>query len=68
MLERFDQTIRSLVPGNTAHRCGICFGGAVNFPSLRPKFSGWERFNLVGQRKNRFGGSVVVDRDHLSGL
>lgn len=52
-------------------RCGIGFGGPVDFPSQRvicsTHVSGWENFDLVGAVCDRLGVPAVMDRDTMVG-
>jgi glucokinase len=55
----------------TFDRCGIGFGGPVDFPSqmvtLSTHVGGWQAFDLVGHVRREFGVPAIMDNDANAG-
>ena len=70
MLDRMEAMIAS-TNAPKLHRCGIGFGGPVDFPSQQvvqsTHVAGWENFDLVREVTQRFHVPAVVDRDTMVG-
>jgi len=71
MLARIGATLRQWVREYRFERCGIGFGGPVNFASQRvvlsTHVSGWQGFDLCGFVRELTGAPAVIDNDANAG-
>ncbi|MBV8070295.1 MAG: ROK family protein [Acidobacteriaceae bacterium] len=71
MLQQIEDIGKTWAAEFKIDRCGIGFGGPVNFPRQRvicsTHVAGWENFDLVGAIRERLGLPAVVDRDTMVG-
>jgi glucokinase len=71
MMERMQEIVSELAPKGKFDRCGIGFGGPVDFAKQEVFFStqvqGWDGFELIREVESRFQTRAVVDRDTMVG-
>ncbi|HUQ90659.1 MAG TPA: ROK family protein [Bryobacteraceae bacterium] len=71
MLEQISAIIRTWQQSVPLHRCGIGFGGPVDFPSQRVTLSthvgGWQGFNFPGWVRDTLGLPAIMDNDANAG-
>lgn len=71
MVEQIEAIAAPWVQRYGIERCGIGFGGPVDFPAQQVICSthvpGWNSFDLVGALKSRLGVRAVMDRDTMVG-
>jgi glucokinase len=71
MLEQIETIWQAWRPQTALHRCGIGFGGPVNFEQQQVALStharGWRNFDLAGYAQNLLKVPVVLDNDANAG-
>lgn len=71
MLDKMESIIAGWGEYGAPERCGIGFGGPVNFAKQRVIYSthvkGWNDFDLIGEVNRRFHVPAVMDRDTMVG-
>lgn len=71
MLHQIEELAAGWLSRYRVERCGIGFGGPVDFPRQRVICSthvpGWNDFDLVGFIRRRLGLAAVIDRDTMVG-
>lgn len=71
MLDKMESIVAGWADHGHIDRCGIGFGGPVDFATQRVIYSthvkGWNDFDLVGEVKHRFRLPAVMDRDTMVG-
>ena len=71
MLDQIKAVCRSWKPEAALHRCGIGFGGPVDFErqrvALSTHASGWRNFDLPRHAENLLGVPAVLDNDANAG-
>jgi glucokinase len=71
MMDQIQGIVDVLASGRSFHRCGIGFGGPVDFKRQEVLFNtqvpGWEAFELIREVESRFHAPAVVDRDTMVG-
>ena len=71
MLDQMESILSGWPEITALDGCGIGFGGPFDFFTQRVIYSthvkGWDNFDLLGEVKQRFGVSAVIDRDTMVG-
>jgi glucokinase len=71
MLENMQEMVIAMGVEERFDRCGIGFGGPVNFEEQRVILStqvpGWEEYDLVQEVERRFRTRAIMDRDSMVG-
>lgn len=71
MLSQIEQLSAEWRSRYVIERCGVGFGGPVDFPRQRvicsTHVAGWEDFDLIGSIRGRLGLKAFVDRDTMAG-
>lgn len=71
MLDQIENLAGAWVDEHSIRKCGVGFGGPVNFPRQRVICSthveGWTDFDLVRALKQKLGVDAVMDRDTMVG-
>jgi len=71
MLQQIEEMATQWLSRFSIQRCGIGFGGPVDFAAQRVVCSthvaGWDDFDLVGAIRERLGLAAVIDRDTMAG-
>jgi glucokinase len=71
MLAQIEQLAADWLSHYTIERCGIGFGGPVDFARQRvicsTHVSGWDDFDLIGAIRDRLGLEAFIDRDTMVG-
>lgn len=71
MLDQMEEIVAGWHLAGPLDRCGIGFGGPVNFFEQRVIYSthvsGWDNFDLSGEISRRFRVRAIMDRDSIVG-